>query len=584
MPVRVFNFALALPLVACALRAQEPAQRTYCNPLDIDYKYDAEEMAKGISYRSGADPVIVKGNGEYYLFVTNSGGYWHSPDLLHWRFVTPSEWPEEDMCAPAALFVRDTLYLFQSTFDRKPLYFSTEPSRGILRRFNQLLPQMPGALGPWDPDIFHDEASDQWFMYFGSSNTYPIYGIELDHARGLDYIGQAKGLLYIRPEEHGWERFGRDHRDTIRPYIEGSWMTEHNGTYYLQYAAPGTEYNVYANGTYVGRNPMGPFTYAPNNPVSYKPGGFMAGAGHGNTFEDNFGNYWNTGTPWVAVNGIFERRISMFPAGFDSDGVMFSNTRFGDFPHYLPTRKTQTREELFTGWMLLSYRKPCVASSTEEGYPPSNLTDENPRTFWVAKSNAPGEYATVDLKHPCTVRAVQVNYTDYKAGVFTRDSTIYSEFRLLCSPDNKNWKLLADLSQEKRDRPNAYLELYEPVSTRYVRFEHIHVSAAHLALCDLRIFGNANGKLPETPAHLSARRASDVRNAVLTWDAVPGAVGYNLLWGIAPGKLYETYQVFADSGTRLEIRALSAGVDYFFALEAFNECGVSPQSSVVHCQ
>ncbi|HUI64866.1 MAG TPA: coagulation factor 5/8 type domain protein, partial [Bacteroidota bacterium] len=156
--MRVFNFALALPLVACALRAQEPAQRTYCNPLDIDYKYDAEEMAKGISYRSGADPVIVKGNGEYYLFVTNSGGYWHSPDLLHWRFVTPSEWPEEDMCAPAALFVRDTLYLFQSTFDRKPLYFSTEPSRGILRRFNQLLPQMPGALGPWDPDIFHDEA------------------------------------------------------------------------------------------------------------------------------------------------------------------------------------------------------------------------------------------------------------------------------------------------------------------------------------------------------------------------------------------------------------------------------------------
>ncbi|HXX64967.1 MAG TPA: family 43 glycosylhydrolase [Bacteroidota bacterium] len=582
--MRRFSITLALALLSSALRAQEPAQRTYCNPLDIDYKYDAEEMAKGISYRSGADPVIVPADGQYYLFVTNSGGYWRSPDLVHWTFVTPSEWPAEDMCAPAALMVRDTLYLFQSTFDRKPLYFSTDPSRGILRRFNPLLGQMPGALGPWDPDIFHDEASDRWFMYFGSSNTYPIYGIELDHARGLDYIGKAKELLFIHPEENGWERFGRDHRDTIRPYIEGSWMTQHHGVYYLQYAAPGTEYNVYANGTYVGGSPMGPFTYAPNNPVSYKPGGFMAGAGHGNTFEDNFGNYWNTGTPWVAVNGIFERRISMFPAGFDSDGVMFSNTRFGDFPHYLPTRKTLSREELFAGWMLLSYRKPCVASSAEEGYPSSNLTDENPRTFWVARSSAPGEYATVDLKHPCTVRAVQVNYTDYKAGVFKRDSTIFSQFRLSCSSDNKNWKLLADLSQEKRDRPNAYLELYEPVVTRYVRFEHIRVSAAHLALCDIRIFGSGNGSPPETPLHLSARRATDVRNALVSWDEVPGAVGYNVLWGIAPGKLYETYQVFADAGTRLEIRALSAGVDYFFAVEAFNERGVSRESSVVHCQ
>jgi hypothetical protein len=72
-------------------------------------------------------------------------------------------------------------------------------------------------------------------------------------------------------------------------------MTKHGGKYYLQYAAPGTQHNVYANGTYVGDHPLGPFTYAPYNPVSYKPGGFMAGAGHGNTFRDRFGNYWNTG-------------------------------------------------------------------------------------------------------------------------------------------------------------------------------------------------------------------------------------------------------------------------------------------------
>jgi xylan 1,4-beta-xylosidase len=97
---------------------QTPAQtqRTYCNPMDIGYRYNFEQLNEKISYRSGADPVIVPHKGEYYLFVTISGGYWHSSDLAHWKYVVPNKWPMEDMCAPAALSVRDTLYLFQSTF------------------------------------------------------------------------------------------------------------------------------------------------------------------------------------------------------------------------------------------------------------------------------------------------------------------------------------------------------------------------------------------------------------------------------------------------------------------------------------
>ena len=43
--------------------------------------------------------------------------------------------------------------------------------------------------------------------------------------------------------------------------------------------------------------------------------------GTGNTFQDKYGNYWNTGRPRlrVAVNFPFERRIAMFSAGFDSN-------------------------------------------------------------------------------------------------------------------------------------------------------------------------------------------------------------------------------------------------------------------------
>lgn len=561
--------------------AQTPGQKTYCNPVDLNYQYNFEQKARNISYRSGADPVIVNHQGHYYLFVTISGGWWHSPDLVNWQYVKPNVWPKEDMCAPAALSVGDRIYLFQSTFEQRPIYYTTTPQTGELTVFNPATAYMPGAPGPWDPAIFHDDDTDKWYMYFGSSNFYPLSGIELDHSRQLAYVGTSRELIALHPEEHGWERFGRDHRDTIEPFIEGAWMTKHAGKYYLQYGAPGTEHNVYANGTYVGDGPLGPFKYAPNNPISYKPGGFVTGAGHGNTFQDNFGNYWNTGTPWVAVNFDFERRIALFPAGFDADGLLHASTRFGDFPHFLPTRKWQREEELFTGWMLLSYRKPSTAGSMRSPYPPANLTDENPRSFWLAGANKPGEWATIDLLQTCEVRAVQVNFTDYQSGLFASTPDVYTQFRLLKSTDGVQWSVIADLTKEKRDRPNAYLELPQPVRTRYLKYEHVYVASPNLAISDIRVFGHADGAPPATPVEFTARRDSDRRNAFLTWKEVPGAVGYNILWGIRPDKLYQTYQVFADQRPALEIRALTIDQKYAFAIEAFSETGVSPASAPV---
>ena len=330
-PLLKFAWVSLLSLITgtYSVSAQRIGQRTYCNPMDINYRYNYEQLNDSISYRSGADPVIVNHKGEYFLFSTISGGYWHSKDLVNWKYIIPNRWPMEDMCAPAAVSVRDTLFLFQSTFEQRPILYSVEPEKGILQFYNRWLPRLPKDIGPWDPALFYDQDIDKWYMYWGSSNVYPMFGSELDKSRRLKYKGEYKGLLSLHPEEHGWERFGRDHRSTITPFMEGAWMTKHNGKYYLQYGAPGTEYNVYANGTYIGDHPLGPFTYAPYNPVSYKPGGFVTGAGHGNTFQDNFGNYWNTGTPWIAVNWNFERRIAMFPTGFDKDGQMFANTRFG---------------------------------------------------------------------------------------------------------------------------------------------------------------------------------------------------------------------------------------------------------------
>jgi hypothetical protein len=577
--------------------AQAPRQRTYANPIDIDYRYNFEQLNERISYRSGADPVIVVQRGQYYLFETLGDGYWQSSDLGTWRHITPTRWPINDVVAPAVLSVRDTIYLLPSTTSPLPIMMLTQPAAGRVEFYNRLLPWLPMARfretdslakpdsvqpGPWDPQFFHDPDTERWFLYWNSSNAYPLHAIELDKTKRLAYKGTPKWLFGLEPNKHGWERFGRDHRDTtIKPFIEGAWMTKHKGRYYLQYGAPGTEYNVYATGVYVADDPLGPFTYAPYNPVAYKPGGFVQGAGHGNTFQDTYGNWWNTGTPWIGVNWNFERRIGLHPAGFDSDGELYVDTRFGDFPHWLPAKAWGSSDELFTGWMLLSYRKRVTASSARDSFPASSITDENPRTFWLARQNRAGENLTIDLGTPYDVKAIQVNYADHKSGLFGTDSTVVTRFKLLASPDGTRWQTVADLSRERRDRPNAYVELARPTRARYVRYEHVHVGAAHLAISDIRVFGNGGGPRPAPPQGLSARRDRDERNATITWQAVPNAVGYNVRWGIAPTKLYQTYQRFADEGTTLELRALTVGQAYWVAIESFDENGVSALSARV---
>jgi xylan 1,4-beta-xylosidase len=588
---------LTLIAIATVVNAQPPRQRTYANPIDIDYRYNFEQHNEGISYRSGADPVIVVQHGEYYLFETIGDGYWRSRDLGAWQHITPTRWPITDVVAPAVLSVRDTIYLLPSTTHPLPILMLTQPATGRVEFYNRLLPWLPMARdhegttlarpdsvqpGPWDPQFFYDPDTDRWFLYWNSSNAYPLHVIELDKSKQFVYKGTPRWLFGLEPDKHGWERFGQDHRDTtIKPFIEGSWMTKYRGRYYLQYGAPGTEYNVYATGVHVGDNPLGPFTYALYNPVAYKPGGFVQGAGHGNTFQDVYGNWWNTGTPWIAVNWNFERRIGLHPAGFDADGDMYVDTRFGDFPHWLPTKVRRSSDETFTGWMLLSYRKPVTASSTRDSFPAANITDENPRTFWVARQHRAGEWLMIDLGRAYDLKAIQVNYADYKSGLYGTDSTVYTQFRLSVSSDGQRWRTVADLSRERRDRPDAYIELATPVRARFVRYEHIHVGAANLAISDIRVFGNGSGRPPAPPSHLTARREIDERNATITWDAVPNVLGYNVRWGIAPTKLRQTYQRFVDHGTSLELRALTIGQAYWVAIESFDENGVSVLSPVI---
>ncbi len=576
-------FAFAVIFIFCA--ASIAQQKTYCNPINIDYGYcPIPNFSEQGKHRATADPTITLFKGDYYLFSTNQWGYWWSSDMLHWNFV-PRKFLKpyqeqkpiyDELCAPATLVLGDTLLVIGSTYSQDfPLWMSTNPK---VDDWKEAVDSF--KVGAWDPGFFLDD-DNRMYIYFGSSNLYPTYGQEIDR-KTFQPIGERVPLLHLNDSIHGWERFGEYNDNTfLPPFIEGSWMNKHNGKYYLQYGAPGTEFSGYGDGVYTGDKPLGPFTYQPHNPFSYKPGGFARGAGHGATYQDKFGNWWHVSTIVIAVKNNFERRIGIWPAGFDKDDLLYCNTAYGDYPAYLPSQKNEDHiKGNFTGWMLLNYNKPVIVSSTLGGHEPNYAVDENIKTYWSAATGNTNEFIQTDLGDISTVHAVQINYADQDATFMGKQPGLYHQYKLLYSNDEKNWKILVDKSNNKTDVPHDYIELEKPVQARYIKMQNIHIPSGKFALSGLRIFGNGNGAKPDTVKNFVVLRGdTDNRNAWLKWQANDDATGYTVYSGIAPGKMYTNILLYGVN--EYYFKAMDKNRPYYFQIEAFNENGISKKTAVV---
>jgi hypothetical protein len=319
-------------------------------------------------------------------------------------------------------------------------------------------------------------------------------------------------------------------------------------------------------------------------PLSYKPGGFARGAGHGATFKDPNNNWWHVSTIAISVKNNFERRIGIWPAGFDKDDVMYMDAAFGDYPHYLP--KTPSRPlpmgeaNNFTGWMLLNYSKPVTVSSTLASYYANFAVDENIKTYWSASTGNMGEWIQTDLGNMGTVRAIQINYGDQDVDFLGKTKGTYHQYKLYQSADGKKWKLLVDKSNNKTDVPHDYIELEDPVQTRFIKLENIHMPGGKFAISGLRVFGNGNGSKPDSVKQfIVLRTEKDKRNAWLKWSPVDNAYAYNIYMGIAPDKLYNCVMVY--SSNEYYCKAMDKEKPYYFSIEAINENGVSARSKVI---
>ena len=595
-------------------------KRSYCNPLDLGYRYQhIMENGKRIAYREAADPTLIYFKGVYYLFASMSGGFWHSSDLTDWKYHTNRNLLIYDY-APDVRQVGEYLYFCASRRGENcPILRTKDP-------LSDTFEQVSAPFDFWDPDLFCDD-DGRVYLYWGCGNTDPIYGIEMDSDTMLP-IGERRELIFEQADTLGYERCGENgnvppketspvyqalkpfvnpvtgelqlpqtlpagggfnreklvkmFRSIGKPYIEGAFMTKHNGKYYLQYASPATQFNTYCDGVYVADAPLGPFTLQQSNPFSSKPGGFMQGAGHGSTIQDADGNFWHASTMRVSVNHDMERRVGLFPAGVDADGVLFCNQNFADYPHEIPAGKFDAASQQ-PKWMLLSYRKTVTASSTAEGSDPVNAVDEDCRRWWSAGSDQPGEWLCVDLGRDYDVRAIQVNMADEKLVVdFPADSygddrkTRHIETRLQISCytvetslDGETWTLREDVA---RECSNGYYEYADGIRARYIRVTGGELPYGQaLRISGLRVFGNGEGACP-AQADAKAVRV-DALDGKISWQHLENAQGCNVRYGIAPDKLYQSWLVYdADEVT---LSTLMAGQTYYVCVDSFNEKGIT---------
>ena len=550
---------------------------TFCNPISISV---GTERA-----RRAGEPVVVLFKDDYYLFITGGRGYWYSGNFRDWTYVNAPDFPGG---CPSVATDGETMY---ASGDKglHDVFISTDPKNGVWSKVGAYQRDYG------DADMFIDD-DGRVYMYWGWSQVLPFQVVELDPQNGFREKGEPAVCFFGDYETHGFER--RRKEDVIFPYfnhrqyfpeespwIEGPWMIKHNGKYYLQYAAIGLEFSTYSHGIYVADNPLGPFEYSEHNPLTFKTTGFLLGAGHGSTFHDKNGNLWTI----AMVPSYFGARggsdLALFPTAVDADGVMHSNTAFGDYPQYFPGIKENPVEDNFTGWMLLSNKKYAEASSSLEGFPVTNAVDESFLTHWCAATGDPGEFMKIDLGSECDLYAVQINFDQHDARLpFMRgmgsgpgrpanvnvSPTRWQSYILEASINNQNWSVLVDKSNNTTDNKHDYIELGEPVKARYLRLTNVFTpDSGKFAVKDLRVFGNPGvAKFTKVKNVHVARNNDDRRDASILWDPVRDADGYVVRYGIEPDKLYNNYMVY--DANSLTIYSLNKNPEYYFSVEAFD--------------
>ncbi|RHE83648.1 family 43 glycosylhydrolase [Bacteroides intestinalis] len=581
-------------LFSCAENKQVTEQQTtFCNPMNLDYGWGCFQKREKKA-RTAADPVIVLFKDKYYLFTTmDIGGYRVSDDLITWKdvYFNPeihaSALDIDHYVAPAVAADDNYVYFINFTRDRSKkkvdVIRSADPENGKWEKCGEVRRMA-------DPCLFIDDG--RFYFYYGLGAEQSTTFFEVNPETFEEIEGTKKVLReYITDVKEctsGYHFGRRELYDEIDasawmgkfekiPCPEGAWIVKNNNKYYLQYATPGTICNWYCDIVMESDSANGGFVEQPYNPVSLKVGGFIGGAGHSCVFKDKYGNWWQATSMWIGNHDEFERRIGLFPVSFDAKGRMRTHTVLGDYPMLLPQKKFEPQDISAFGWMLQSFNKACMASSSLPGFEPEKAADENVRTWWSAESGNAGEHFVMNFGEKVQINSVQINFAEQDINPEAPKETDYHAYKLYTSNDGHTWKLLADKSGNKTAVPHEYLELSKPVEASYMKVENVHTpKEGKFALLDLRVFGSGYSDKPGQVKELSVKRnQEDGRYASIAWNKASGADGYLVRFGYQPDFLNQCIQVKGNETTELLLHILTKGVKYYYRVDTYNDSGIT---------
>jgi hypothetical protein len=489
----------------------------YCNPLPM--------VSAGGASASG-DVTVIRDNGKYYMYCTG-GGTWISDDLLNWSFQRVTNVP----VAPHVVKYNGAFYMCGND---GPLFKADHPLGPFTNIGNwQNTPDVAGGWnGAFDMDLFIDD-DHKPYLYYSGRGVSGIFVVPLDPNDLTRFAGLPKHLFAFN-QDHVWERYGEMNEYTDVAWIEGPWLQKNNGTYYLEYSASGTQWKTYAEGYYTAKSPMGPFTYAPNNPLLRKTDGLVTGTAHGSIVEGPDQRLWQFYTI-VLSNPPGGRRIGMDPVAFDQDGNI--SIRVTDTPQWAPGAVVDPARDGESGSIPITINKVRAMnarsgfSSQQPGHDAAYAVDNSSGTWWEPSPDDAQPTLTLDLGPATRFDVVQLFTIDSMRLLFTgggrffggRGATLATnaapattnapalppstahQYRIEVSTDGNTFTTVLDQSTNAVVR-NTIFEEIPPTKCRFVRLTLINwPRATPLGIIEFTAFGKPAGSLPAAQPIPAAR-------------------------------------------------------------------------------
>ncbi len=313
------NFITILGCVALVMctpknQPQSSSKATYTNPLPVQF----------------GDPYVLHVKGDkYYMYGTGGGakkGFsaYSSTDLVNWQPENQvyfgnnkNGWASKDYWAPEVYHHNGKFYMFYSAhWKENPnnelenykigVAVADKPTGPFIDMTNR--PIFDPGYPIIDANVLFEPNGKVYLYYSRCAYKHPVesevsewakkkgwfkeieeswvYGVEMKP----DFTGViGEPVLLLRPpvtmndKQAEWESRSVTSNEVNRRWTEGSFIFKQSGTYYMMYSANYFGGQNYAVGYATSKNPLGPFTKAPNNPVLEKnveKGGIVTGTGH----------------------------------------------------------------------------------------------------------------------------------------------------------------------------------------------------------------------------------------------------------------------------------------------------------------